>query len=112
MTATFPDSTLLVKLALNIGMIWLKSIYQADVRNKHRNQVSYIYWYVCDQHLYTELPLRNHGGTLQSIYAGINTHLITPQVERKKKVMLRKATKVHMYLQCFSLSFCKPERTS
>jgi len=26
--------------------------------------------------------------------------------------MLRKATKVHVYLQCFSLSLSKPERTS
>ena len=42
--------------------------------------------------------------------------IITPQVERKKNkvmiVMLRKATKVHVYLQCFSLSLSKPERTS
>ena len=38
---------------------------------------------------------------------------ITPQVERKeKKGMLGKATKVYVYLQCFSLSLSKPERTS
>ena len=40
----------------------------------------------------------------------------TPSGKKKKKkysiVMLRKATKVHVYLQCFSLSFSKPERTS
>jgi len=30
---------------------------------------------------------------------------------KKKKVMLKKATKVHVYVQCFSL-FSKPERTS
>ena len=39
--------------------------------------------------------------------------LITPQVENKVMiVMLRKATKVHVYLQCFSLSLSKPERSS
>jgi len=32
---------------------------------------------------------------------------ITPQVERKKYIMLRKATKVHVYVQCFS-HFYKP----
>ena len=39
---------------------------------------------------------------------------ITPQVERKNIyiVMLRKATKVCVYFQCFSLSFSKPERIS
>ena len=30
---------------------------------------------------------------------------ITSQVERKKKVMLRKATKVHVYVQCFTPHF-------
>ena len=37
--------------------------------------------------------------------------LYTPS-GKKKKEMLRKATKVHMYVQCFSLSFSKPERTA
>ena len=37
----------------------------------------------------------------------------TPSGKKKNnKVMLRKATKVHVYLQCFSLSLSKPERTS
>ena len=41
--------------------------------------------------------------------------MLHPKWNEKKKysiVMLRKATKVHVYLQCFSLSFFKPERTS
>ena len=39
---------------------------------------------------------------------------ITPQVERKKSNDSddSNATKVHVYLQCFSLSLSKPERTS
>ena len=41
---------------------------------------------------------------------GINFHRNYTTSEKKK--MLRKATKVHVYVQCFSLSFSKPERTS
>ena len=41
---------------------------------------------------------------------GINFH--RNYTTSGKKKMLRKATKVHVYVQCFSLSFSKPERTS
>jgi len=45
----------------------------------------------------------------------MNTEKLYPKWKEKKrkvmKVMLRKATKVHVYIQCFSL-FSKPERTS
>ena len=34
-----------------------------------------------------------------------NSEEVTPQMEREKKRMLRKATKVYVYIQCFSLFF-------
>ena len=49
-------------------------------------------------------------------WQGLAKVLLHPKWKENKnevmKVMLRKATKVHVYVQCFSLSFSKPERTS
>ena len=43
-----------------------------------------------------------------------NKIIYTPSGKKKKIKYsnVEKATKVHVYLQCFSLSFSKPERTS
>ena len=108
MLVGFPSTNLLLQVSVHpwlcpLAIRWIrKKPHCKDLYTKSANNFIPGWWFAC------------HGNVSGKciIIAPFSRFVVSKSCYEKQKWMLRKATKVHVYLQCFSLSLSKPERTS